>query len=158
MGVVNVLRAAVGRGSLLWQRFDAVFLAMLSLFLVSGSRNFSMRMTRFRHQGGALEQSRGVRRLGVGFGDVGARNARRPSACVSTRGPGSPRIAPGRNRGLPAGRAVSAQKASTLTLNAVATRALPRRHGDVDYGRGTAVRFIYSLSSQTTKLPHSNQT
>ena len=107
MGVLNVLRAAVGRGSLLWQRFDAVFLAMLSLFLVSGSRNFSMRMTRFRHQGGALEQSRGVRRLGVGFGDVRSRNARRPSACVSTRGPGSPRIAPGRQRGLHACRTIS---------------------------------------------------
>ena len=166
MGVLNVLRAAVGRGSLLWQRFDAVFLAMLSLFLVSGSRNFSMRMTRFRHQGGALEQSRGVRRLGVGFGDVGARNARRPSACVSTRGPGSPRIAPGRKRGLPARGTVSAQKASTLTLNAAATpqhlcggrRSCTSLTG---VARGCRLRagivpLMYSPSSQNTKLPHNN--
>ena len=80
MGVLNVLRAAVGRGSLLWQRFDAVFLAMLSLFLVSGSRNFSMRMTRFGHREGALEQSRDLRRVASRIGELRPRNARRRRA------------------------------------------------------------------------------
>ena len=67
-------------------------------------------------------QSRELSWMGRRFGELRLGNVRRPSARGSTRGPGSPRIAPGRNRGLPAGGAVSTQKASTLTLNAVATR------------------------------------
>ena len=113
-------------------------------------------------------QSRELSWMGRRFGELRLGNVRRPSARGSTRGPGSPRIAPGRNRCLPAGGAVSTQKASTLTLNAVATRgtdaAAPLRreekwHGPYRGGlrAGTAiVPFIYSPSSQTTKLPHSN--
>ena len=102
--------------------------------------------------------------MGRRFGELRLGNVRRPSALGGTRGPGSPRIAPGRNWGLPAR---GTQKASTLTLNAVATRgtdaAAPLRreekwHGPYRGGlrAGTAiVPFIYSPSSQTTKLPHS---
>ena len=78
-------------------------------------------------------QSRELSWMGRRFGELRLGNVRRPSARGSTRGPGSPRIAPGRNRCLPAGGAVSTQKASTLTLNAVATRgtdaAAPLRRG-----------------------------
>ena len=111
-------------------------------------------------------QSRELSWMGRRFGELRLGNVRRPSARGSTRGPGSPRIAPGRKRGLPARGTVSAQKASTLTLNAVATRgtdaAAPLRreekwHGPYGLRAGTAiVPFIYSPSSQTTKLPHSN--
>ena len=111
-------------------------------------------------------QSRELSWMGRRFGELRLGNVRRPSARGSTRGPGSPRIAPGRNRGLPAGGTVSAQKASTLTLNAVATRgtdaAAPGRRSGAGLTAaaraGTAiVPFIYSPSSQNAKLPHSNQ-
>ena len=101
--------------------------------------------------------------MGRRFGELRLGNVRRPSALGGTRGPGSPRIAPGRNWGLPAR---GTQKASTLTLNAVATRgtdaAAPLRrsqewHGPSRGDTGTAiVPFIYKPSSGRTKLPHSN--
>ena len=83
--------------------------------------------------------------MGRRFGELRLGNVRRPSARGSTRGPGSPRIAPGRNRGFPARGTVSAQKASTLTLNAVATRgtdaAAPLRREGKRHGpyRGGAI-------------------
>ena len=102
-----------------------------------------------------MEQSRDLRRVTIEFGVVRSRNARRPSACVSTRGPGSPRIAPGRDRSLPArGTQFQPQKASTLTLNAVATRgtaaAAPLRREEKWHGpyRGGALHIQPKLPNR----------
>ena len=64
-------------------------------------------------------QSREINWMASRFGELRLGNARRRRALGGTRGPGSPRIAPGRNR---ARGTVSTQNTATLTLNAVATR------------------------------------
>jgi len=95
-------------------------------------------------------QSRELGWMGRRFGELRLGNVRRPSARGSTRGPGSPRIAPGRNR---ARGTVSTQNTATLTLNAVATRgtaaAAPLRReekwpGPYRGGRGRPSRPSYT--------------
>ena len=96
-------------------------------------------------------QSRELSWMGRRFGELRLGNVRRPSARGSTRGPGSPRIAPGRNRGLPARGTVSTPKSfntdpqrgrdagdgcrSTSAAGGEAARALPRRAGMEITGR-----------------------
>jgi len=124
------------------------------------------RAARFGRLGGALVQSRELSWMGRRFGELRLGNVRRPSARGSTRGPGSPRIAPGRNRCPPAGGAVSTQKASTLTLNAVATRgtdaAAPLRreqklHGPYRGGTGGAGHCALHIQPRPTKHQASSQ-